>query len=156
MEIMDVLVGVIVVGFVGWMTLEVFFPKKAKEEPETKIEPAKKIESDFVTGLTVEKAKEEVKATTAIEDIKADMAAKTDEAFVKAMVEAATKVEDAIVAEGKESAAELVKVVEPVVEEVKKKTRTVKAKAKAIEEVVEAKTEQLEKAVKKTKAKKNG
>ena len=152
MEIMDVLVGVIVVGFVGWMTLEVFFPKKAKEEPETKIEPAKKIETDFV----VDKAKEEVKATTAIEDIKADMAAKTDEAFVKAMVEAATKVEDAIVAEGKESAAELVKVVEPVVEEVKKKTRTVKAKAKAIEEVVEAKTEQLEKAVKKTKAKKNG
>jgi hypothetical protein len=145
MEIMDLIVTVIVVGFVGWLTLEWLLPKKSKEEPEeTKIEPAKKIETDFVTGLTVDKAKE---------DIKDNIDAKTEEVFVKVMEQAA-KVEKPV----EEVLKEVVATVEPVVEEVKVATKKVRAKAKAIEEAIEEKTEQLEAAVKKTraKAKKNG
>jgi hypothetical protein len=107
----------------------------------------------------------EVVVDKAGEEIKANIDAKTEEAFVKAMEESAK-----VINVPKESAelldklqetiiAETAKVAEPVVEEVKKKTRTVKAKAKAIEAVVEAKVEKLEEAVVKktrTKVKKNG
>ena len=159
---MDLIVIVIVVGFVGWLTLEWLLPKKSQEPEETKIEPAKKIETDFVTGLTVAKV-EEVKpapvaslepvVNKAQEEVKVNIDAKTEEIFVKVMEEAA-KAEKPV----EEVLKEVVATVEPVVEEVKVATKKVKAKAKAIEEAIEEKTEQLEAAVKKTraKAKKNG
>ena len=151
---MDTLFGIGIILVVGYFVLKwVLKEDKKPEETETKIEPAKKIESDFVTGLNV--AKEEIKPAPvaslepvvapivdkAREEVKADIDDKIVKAFVNAMVETATKAE-------------------PVVEEVKvqelkvppPKVKTVKAKAKAIEAVVEAKTKQLEKAVvKKTK-----
>jgi hypothetical protein len=112
------------------------------------------------------KKKETVQETVvdkAGEEIKANIDAKTEEAFVKAMEKSAKiidvpkesaelldKVQDAIMAEAKEAASELAKTVEPAV----KKTRKVRTKAKAIEAVVEAKVEKLETAVKKTRTKK--
>jgi hypothetical protein len=144
---MDTLFGIGIIAVAGYFLYKWFIKETKKpEEPEIKVEPAKKIESDFVTGLSV--AKEEVKVEVA-------------------------KVETAVVEEAKEAAAELTKKVEtivepipallvqhgdhsvePVVAEVKKKVRTVKAKAKAIEAVVEAKVEKIEQAVvKKTRAK---
>ena len=148
MEIMDLIVTVIVVGFVGWLTLEWLLPKKNKVEPETKIEPAKKIDSDFVTGLTVEK----------VEEVKPTPVASLEPVVEKAKEEEVKNVETAVVEEAKEAAAELVKEIDQVLEEVKVTTKKVKAKAKAIEEAIEEKAEQLEAAVKKTraKAKKNG
>ena len=127
MEIMDLIVTVIVVGFAGWLVLEFLLPKKDKVEPETKIEPAKKIDSDFVTGLTVEK----------VEEIKPAPVASLEP----------------VVEEAKEAVIELVKVAEQVVEEVKVETVKFEEKAKVIEAVVEQKIEKLAKAVKKTRAK---
>jgi hypothetical protein len=143
MEIMDLIVTVIVIGFVGWIVLEFLLPKKDKVESENKIEPAKEIDSDFVTGLTVEKI-EEVKPAPV--------------ASLEPVVEEVKKVETAVVEEAKEAAAELAKEIDQVLEEVKVTTKKVRTKAKAIEAVIEEKAEQLEAAVKKTKAKakKNG
>jgi hypothetical protein len=115
---------------------------------------------------TVEEVKKEAEAVVdkAGEEIKANIDAKTEEAFVKAMEESAKiinvpketaelldKVQEAITTEAKEAAAEIVEVVEV-------KTKKVRAKAKAIEAAIEEKAEKLETAVKKTKAKakKNG
>jgi hypothetical protein len=138
MEIMDLVVTVIVVSFAGWLVLEFLLPKKNKVESENIIEPAKKIDFDFVTGLTVDKVKEVKPAPVA---------------SLEPVVEEVKKVETAVVEEAKEAVIELVKVAEQVVEEVKVETVKLEEKAKVIEAVVEQKIEKLAKAVKKTRAK---
>ena len=145
---MDTLFGIGIIIIAGYFVIKwVLKEDKKLDEPEKKVEPAKKIESDFVTGLNV--AKEEVKAVEVVMKI-IDVP--------KESAELLNKVQDAITSEAKDAAAELVKEVDQVLEEVKvqelRVKSKVKAKAKAIEAVVEAKVEKLEAAVKKTKAKK--
>jgi len=148
---MDTLFGIGIIAVAGYFLYKWFIKETNKpEEPEIKVEPAKKIESDFVTGLSV--AKEEVKVETAVVEEAKEAAFVLSKEGEKLLEPVTLKVETIVepipallVQHGAHS-------VEPV--EVKKKVRTVKAKAKAIEAVVEAKVEKIEQAVvKKTRAK---
>jgi len=168
---MDTLFGLGIIAVAGYFVIKWLIKETNKpEEPEIKVEPAKKIESDFVTGLSV--AKEEVKVEVAKVETAVVEEAK-EAAFVlskegEKLLEPVTLKVETIVENKVEEVVEFIKKVEivektievvenkveEVVEEVKVATRKVKAKAKAIEEAVEEKIEQLEEAVKKTRAKK--
>jgi SMC interacting uncharacterized protein involved in chromosome segregation len=134
---MDTLFGVIIIAVAGYFVIKWVMKEEKTLVEETKVEPAKKNDSDFVTGLTVAKVETAIVSETKEAAVEI---AKTIEAKVEAV---AVKVEEEIKAE-----------VNKVVEEVEVKTVKLEEKTKAIETVVESKTEKLEAAVKKTKAKK--
>ena len=114
---MDTLIGLIFLGVVGYYVYKKLTKpavveevvEEVKKEPEiVVVAPVPVVEE--VPAPVVDNAKEEVKA---------NIDTKTEEAFVKAMVEEATKVETVVVENAKEVAAELVKEVDQVIEEIK-------------------------------------
>jgi hypothetical protein len=135
---MDTLLGIGFILLVGYIVYRWVIKEDIAAVAETKIEPAKKIDSDFVTGLQSTVTKVE---TAVVEEAK--------EAAVELVKNIEAKVEAVAVKVEEEIKVEVAKVVE----EVKVETVKLEEKAKAIEAVVEAKTEKLVKAVKKTKAK---
>jgi hypothetical protein len=136
---MDTLFGIAIILVVGYFVIKWVMKEEVALKEETKIEPAKKMESDFVTGLQSTVTKVETAVVAEAKEAAVELA-KNIEAKVEAV---AVKVEEEIKVE-----------VAKVVEEVKVETVKLEEKTKAIEAAVEARVEKLAKAVKKSKAKK--
>jgi TRAP-type mannitol/chloroaromatic compound transport system substrate-binding protein len=108
---MDMVIGFLILGLIVWSIYKMFYDEnaslgEAEKNEEKTVDKAEEVKPAPVASL-------EPVVNVAREKIKADIDAKTEEAFVKAMVEETTKLDK----EAEEVIKEVVATVEPVVEE---------------------------------------
>jgi hypothetical protein len=108
---MDMVIGLAILGLVVWAIYKMFYDENASLEEAEKNEEKTVDKVEEIKPAPV--ASLEPVVDVAREEIKADIDAKTEEAFVKTMVEETTKLDK----EAEEVIKEVVATVEPVVEE---------------------------------------